>query len=293
MKYYLGIDLGGTNVRVAIVDEIGTIIKQFKAPSCAKEGPHKVTGVILNLLHKLKDISFVDKIGIAVPGPVDKKQKVMTLATNLPGFVDYPLAAILEKETGKQIIIDNDANAAGLGEALVGAGKGYDSIYYVTHSTGIGGAYILNGQSVGGRRGYAGEIANIIVDCHLPKKNHLVAGAVENEISGASLLKKAQQEFGLKNVNELFLLSLSNKQAAALIDKVAYYFAQLLASIAHVVDPDIFVIGGGVATNENQFYFTKLKTYYRQLVHSGMADVDITLAKLPEPGLVGAALMAR
>lgn len=293
MKEYVGIDLGGTNVRVGIVSEEGIIVKQFSSPSFAQKGAEKVTEVILSLLEKLGDYSHCAGIGIAVPGPVDKKKKVMTVATNLPGFVNFPLARILEEKTHLPTFIDNDANAAGLAEALIGAGKGKESVYYITHSTGIGGAFILNGKAIGGRKGYAGEIANIIVDRYLPQKNHLVAGAIENEVSGTALLKKAQNCFSLENTGDLFVLSQKHKEAEAIVDKMALDMAQLLATIAHVIDPEVFVIGGGVALNAHEFYFNKMRSYFRTLVHPEMADVEIELAQLPEPGIIGAALLAK
>lgn len=292
MKNYVGIDLGGTNVRVALVDEKGNILHQIKSISFAQDGPQKVMENIHALLKQLGDFQEVAGMGVAVPGPVDKRNRMMTLDTNLPGFAGYPIADILEKRWHLPVYLDNDANAAGLAEALLGAGKGKESVYYITHSTGIGGAYILHGRSIGGRKGYAGEIANIVVNRQSAKCNHLAAGAIENEASGAVLKKIAQERFAYDNVGELFTQSVHRTAEKEVVQQMAYDMAQLLATIAHVLDPDIFIIGGGVAQHAHYYYFPQLKTYYYDLVHPAMRDVPITLATLPEPGIVGASLLA-
>ena len=167
MSTYIGIDLGGTNVRVSKVDEKGNILQTVKSNSYGDQGPEVVMPNLKNLIRQIDDYQLCEGIGMGVPGPVDTIRKVMTLSSNLPGFTEYPIAKELEDEFNMPVYVDNDANVAGLAEALVGAGKLQPIVYYVTISTGIGGALVVNGRVVSGKSGYAGEVGNLVVDKRL------------------------------------------------------------------------------------------------------------------------------
>jgi len=291
MKTTIGIDLGGTNVRVAMVDLDGNILQEVKGPSFGQEGPDKVMANLISLIHQLKNIDECIGIGIGVPGPVDSITNTMTMSTNLPGFTGYQIEPILMKEFGLPSYLDNDANVAGLAEARFGAGKGKQVVYYITHSTGIGGALVIDGKVVSGRQGYAGEIGNIIVSDHGEKINDLNIGAVENLASGTALIRIAQTKIDPKINSAFTLFDLAQKGnpiAIEIIDQMAYDFARMCSAIAHVVDPHVFVIGGGVSKS-HQFYFDKVVNHYNQLVHVGMRNPEFKLAQLDEPGIIGAA----
>ena len=155
MKYYIGIDLGGTNVRTLLVDETGKSYSEVKDATERDNGPDYVCSKIIRQIESLDcsvcgGLENVQGIGIGVPGPVDTEHGVMIMATNLPGFENYPICEKLSSRFNLPVFIDNDANVAGLAEALLGAGKGKPTCYYVTISTGIGGAFIVNGQLVSG-----------------------------------------------------------------------------------------------------------------------------------------------
>ena len=294
MKKYLGIDLGGTNVRVAKVDEEGKIESIVDAPSHALEGPEKVLEVILELIGKT-DMKGVEGIGIGVPGPVDEKTNRMTMSTNIPGMDNYPLAEKITEVTGKKVVMNNDANVAGVAEAHVGAGKGYKIVYYITHSTGIGGALVINGHIVTGRNGYAGEIANIVVKQADASINHLNPGAVENEASGTAIGRKGKEIFGEDGDTAYKVFELcraGNEKAAALIDEASRLIALMMADIACVCAPDCFVIGGG-CSKAHDLYFDRIRRYLNYYVHTGNADIPVLLAECPEPGVIGAALLAK
>lgn len=296
MKKYIGVDLGGTNVRVAIVTELGEILEEIKRPSKAQEGPEAVLNNIIDIIKSFDDIASVEGIGIGIPGPVDTEKGCVSLATNLKGFQGFPVVDYLKREFGLPVYIDNDANVAGLAEALVGAGKGKRVVYYVTHSTGIGGALVVNGRVVSGNKGYAGEIGNIVIDRNRPHYtdvNTLNAGAVENEASGSAMVRKAQATINpeITSAYEIFKMYEQNDpRAVELVDTMSYDVGQLLATIAHVVDPHVFVLGGGVAQSRN-LYWPKMIEVYKELVHPQMRDVEFVLAELDEPGVVGAAML--
>ncbi len=291
--YYIGIDLGGTNLRAGVVDENGNILRDKKVPSEANQGPDKVMENIINLVKDVKGDEELGGIGICFPGPIDTLHNDIMMSTNIPGMEHYPVCKKLEEEFKLPVYIDNDANSAGIAEALVGAGKGLPTIFYVTISTGIGGVLVVDGKSVSGRHGFAGEIANIIIDRKREKINHLNVGAVENEASGTAITRKGQAIFGdtIKHAGDVFKLAdEGNKEALQIVDDMAYDLAMMFSSIAHVCDPYAFVIGGGVMASKDTF-LPKTIEYYKTLVHVPMRDVDFLEAKLEEPGLVGAAML--
>ena len=299
MKYYIGIDLGGTNVRVAKVDEEGKILQDVIAPSHGLEGPQVINDNIVSLLKQF-DMTGVQGIGLAIPGPVDGVKNVITQATNIPGCEGYPFADNIQKEFNVPVYLDNDANAAGLAEAILGAGKGYRNVYFLTHSTGIGGGFVIDGKIYSGHKGYAGEVANVIVDPtakHYDYYAHLNRGGVESVASGTAIGFIGKELIGedkVKSGSDVFKLAKNGDETAlAIIDKMAKDFATCLADITAIVAPDCFVIGGGVS-HSSGLYFDKLREYFKQKVAPVMREeVPILKAELAEPGVLGAAMIAR
>jgi len=293
MKTYIGIDLGGTNVRIAKVSADGHILSVVKSPSFAQSGPAKVMENLIQCIYQIDDWQSCSGIGLGVPGPVDTLKGEMLMATNLPGFEHYPIAETLKKEFNLPTYVDNDANVAGLAEALVGSGKGFPIVYFITHSTGIGGALIVNGQVVSGKNGHAGEIGNIIIDRNRKKYNHLNVGAIENEASGNALVRIARENIDstIDDAATLFALAKENHPIALkIIDTMAFDFAMMCSAIAHVCDPYAFIIGGGVFKSKD-LYLDKIVKYYKEHVHLGMQNIEFLAAQLEEPGLIGAAML--
>lgn len=295
MNYYIGIDLGGTNVRVAKVSEKGDIIQMIKESTEIDQGVDHVMNKIIHMIEGIDDYQRVKGIGMGVPGPVETKTGTMLLASNLAGFEGYCIKDPIEKYFNIPTFVDNDANVAGLGEATQGAGIGCETCYYVTISTGIGGALIHNGQVISGKHGHAGEIGNLIIDRNREKlANQLNKGAVENEASGTAITRKGKVLFGdsIEHAGHVFNLARQgNPQALELVDNMAYDLAVMFSLIGHVVDPDMFIIGGGVMTKARDVFFDKMVAYYKTLVHKKMADVQFCEAVLEEPGIIGAAML--
>lgn len=295
MKKYLGIDLGGTQIRVAVVDEEGIIYQTETASSHATESAEVIVNNIFNQIDKIENLDEISGIGIGVPGPVNQNEGHMTLASNIPALSKYPLIKVLRERYELPVYMDNDANVAALAEATVGVGKGHNIVAYVTHSTGIGAGIVINGQAISGRRGFAGEIANLIVSDSYPKVNHLNAGAVENIAAGLGFVKQAQERISPaissgKDVFELF--EQGNKEAAKLVDEMCFYFAKGLSMLSAVLDPECIIIGGGV-TKSSHLYWDKLHEYYRSMVHESLRDLEFVKPVLSEPGIVGAAMLPR
>ena len=294
MKYYIGIDLGGTNVRTLLVDENGKTYSEVKDNTERENGPDYVCAKIIRQIESLDTsicggLQGVSGIGIGVPGPVDTVKGTMIMATNLPGFENYPICDKLAT------FIDNDANVAGLAEALLGAGKDYPTCYYVTISTGIGGAFIVDGKLVSGGRGHAGEIGNIIVKNNGYKFGGLNPGAAEGETSGTAITRKGKELLGEDRVNhagDVFrLASEGDLKAQSIVDECISELATMFANIAHTVDPHCFVIGGGVMKSREYFY-DRLVEQFNSKIHVGMRGyIPLLGTKLEDCGAIGAAML--
>lgn len=293
MKTYIGIDLGGTNVRVAKVDENGTILQIVKEPTEIDQGVEHVMDKMISMIERIDHYQECLGIGMGVPGPVDTTNGKMLLASNLPGFQDYPIGARLNNHFHIPVYIDNDVNVACMGEAVHGAGKGKNIVYYVTISTGIGGALVVNQKLVSGKNGHAGEVGNIMIDRGREKINHLNAGAVENEASGTAITRKGKAVFGdvVEHAGNVFNLACQkDPKALKICDDMAYDLAVMFSVIAHVADPDVFVIGGGCMKGKDAFY-DQMKSYFRTMIHQGMQSIEFAEAQLAEPGIIGAAML--
>ncbi|MCR5795622.1 MAG: ROK family protein [Solobacterium sp.] len=294
MKTYIGIDLGGTNVRVAKISEDGEILAQVKGPSYGTEGPEKVMGNLKSMVREIPGWKDCSGMGVGVPGPVNTAAGTMVLSTNLPGFAGYPFADELSKEFGMPAFLDNDANVAGLAEALVGAGKGLTTVFYVTISTGIGGVLVVDGKTVSGKHGFGGEIANIIIDRDREQVNYLNVGAIENEASGTAITRKGREAFPDKNIqhagNVFDLADAGDEKAIAIIKGMEKDLGQLFATIACVCDPDMFILGGGMMKSADKFLAGVIEQY-KAMSHTAVHDTPFVIAGLDEPGIVGAAML--
>ena len=293
MKKYIAVDLGGTNIRAAIVDQEGHIIQILKDASEPEKGCEHVMNKMINLIERLDGYEECEGIGMGVPGPIDTINGKIIVSVNLPKLVGYPIAEHIQKHFNKPVFMDNDVKVAALGEACLGSGKGYPIVYYVTVSTGIGGALVFNKQVISGENGHAGEIGNICIDRNREKYNILNVGAAENETSGTAITRKGRAVFGdnIRHAGDVFDLAKANDpEALKIVDDMAYDLAMMFSAIAHVVDPHVFVVGGGVMKAKDVF-FDKMEAYYRKMIHVGMQGVVFKEAELDEPGIIGAAML--
>lgn len=293
MKTYIGVDLGGTNIRAAIVDEQGNILQMHKDSSEPEKGCESVMKKMIVLIESLDGYSDCAGIGLGIPGPIDTINGKIIVSTNLPKLIGYPIAEHISKHFNKPVFMDNDVKVAALGEAVLGGGKGYPIVYYVTISTGIGGALVIDKKVISGQNGHAGEVGNISIDRNRKKYNILNVGAVENEASGTAITRIGRECFGdsIQNAGDVFALAKQgDEKAVKIVDDMAYDLAMMFAAIAHIVDPHVFVVGGGVMKAKDVF-FDKMETYYRSMIHEGMQPVVFKEAMLDEPGIVGAAML--
>jgi len=294
--YTIGIDLGGTNLRIGLFDEKGEIIKEQSRPTEAEKGPEYAITNMAEAINDLKSNYDIKAVGIGSPGPLFPNTGIIIEPPNLPGWMNVPIVKMLEEKTGLPVKLENDANAAALAEATLGAGKGASSVYYITISTGIGGGYVLNGQLVSGAQGNCGEIGNMIVN---PSPDAyqgpgLNRGALEGLASGTAIGRIGKERLNITNgAQEVFQLAeQGNQQAQEIIDEAVNYLAIGLANIINTVNPEVIVIGGGVMKSKDLILKPLIEKTREYVYPSLKESLVIKPAVLDQKaGLVGAGLL--
>ena len=235
----------------------------------------------------------IEGIGIGVPGPV-KPDGTVIYIPNLNISTSFNLKKMIEEETNLPTYVGNDANVAGLAEAFVGNGKGYDVVQYITMSTGIGGGLVMNKKMIVGKNGLAQEIGSMIVKNGGRAPSIFKAkGCIEGEASGTMLTIKAN-ELGLnaKNAGDVFVLaSQGNQVALNLKNEFISDVAAFIGSIVAYMEPDIFVLGGGLMKSKDFFLEELIKKVDDYVYESLKGNIKIVCAKYDQDcGIIGAAM---
>jgi len=296
MMYTIGIDLGGTNLRIGLFNEKGEIINEQSRPTEAEKGPEYTINNMADAINDLKSQYDIKAVGIGSPGPLSPSKGIIIEPPNLPGWVNVPIVDMLEEKIGLPVKLENDANAAALAEATLGAGKGASSVFFVTVSTGIGGGYVLGGQLVSGAQGNCGEIGNMIVNPS-PDAYHgpgLNKGALEGLASGTAIGRVGKERLNITNgAQGVFLLAeQGNQQAQEIVAEAINYLAIGLANIVHTVNPEVIVIGGGVMKSKDLILKPLIEKTREYVYPSLKESIVIKPAELDQKaGLIGAGLL--
>ncbi|KAI0986938.1 hypothetical protein GJ496_006713 [Pomphorhynchus laevis] len=294
MKNYIGIDVGGTNLRIARFNDSIELEEVIRYETEVELGVEQIFHKLVEGINKLKNKNTVG-IGMSVPGQVDIKNGVILACTNIP-FSNTKVEEILFKKTGLHTVLNNDANVAGLGEAIKGAASHVDNSYFITWSTGIGGALIINNDIVTGNNVYSGEIGNIIVWPDDNFKHSIMSkGAVEGLTSGTAL-KRYAKDLGFRHAGELIDSARSgNEEALKIVNYVADNFARMIATIIHVVEVDMFVIGGGVTIKSGDILLPLVRKRVNEYLMPIMKDKLIIKEAIlgDDAGIVGSAFLAK
>lgn len=280
MVRFIGIDLGGTNVRVCAMDEndeIGEVLKEptFSEGNTAEE----VLRHVINMIRKIRGYASAASIGLSVAGSVSDNRIVT--AKNLPMLIGYPVVEKLINEFDKPVIMINDARAAAYGEALKGAGRGYPIVCYITVSTGLGGGIVMNGKIYQGSNGFGGYIPRIILNGK---------DSSDGLLSGRVLMEKAQ-ELNLSVCDPEELFGLNTVETEKIRNEFINNLTVLLLNLSATFNSDIVVFGGGVMKAERYFMKEAIASF-REKAHPMVREMKITNALLEEPGLVGICLLA-
>lgn len=292
MKYAVTIDIGGTNTRVALIDAAFNIQKRVVFPTNTddpRENMRQIKEIIEGLDQK------VVGIGVSCPGPLDLIHGVVLTPPNLKGWHDFELVKELNTLTGLHVTLENDANLACLAESTLGAGKGHNSVQFFTVSTGLGAGFVLNGTIFKGSRGFAQEVANVIVLPKGPKVNELQEGSLESVCSGTGIVERARKYgYEVEHAGEVYDLAAQNNYHAAIImDDAIEYMANAIAASYAFLDPDIVVLGGSVAL-KIEGYIEDVERRVKEKVYEVLKPhIVIRAAQLgDDSGLIGGGILA-
>lgn len=268
-KPILAADIGGSKIVTAVVSRQGELIAREYLATLAEEGPDVVIRRMLAAFDSTRAKanlarSALSTVVIAAAGAIDTEKGVVTSSPNLPGWINVPLKEILEEKTGYKVSIINDASAAALGEHRFGAGRETTNLIYITVSTGIGGGIIIDKKLYSGISGSAGEIGHMTVDLNGPRCSCGNTGCLEMLASGKAMARAAQSRIagGAKSLllelveGEPRNISARIIAAAAargdplsleIISQAAIYLGIGMVNLVNIFNPDMIVIGGGVA----------------------------------------------
>ncbi len=312
----LGIDLGGTKIASAVVDDRGATLSRDEVSTPADEGTEAVIETLLKSGRRALDragISIDDlaSIGIGAPGLVNAATGIVHTSPNLPGWRDVPLRDLLDRAFGNKVFVINDAKAAAVGEFHFGAGRGCRHFIYTTLSTGIGGGIVIDGQIYTGATGMAGEIGHMVIDDEGPLCSCGNHGCWEMLASGTALAREARRriESGASTImldkvgGEIDKIDARLVHGAAiegdalaveLIKRTAYYIGVGLANIVNIFNPERIVIGGGLANIGDILLKPAYEEAARRAFSQPFQAVQFVTAELGgDSGIIGAAAYAR
>jgi glucokinase len=285
----LGVDLGGTAIKLGRFNREGTCLHSISVPTPQPSTPEAVLAAMAVAIAQIDPEKQAIAIGVGTPGPADATGRIARVAINLTGWHDVPLADWLEAKTERPVIIANDANCAGLGEAWLGAGRWYQNLILLTLGTGVGGAIILNGKLFVGHHGTAGELGLITLNPEGPPCNSGNRGSLESYTSVQAIRRRTGME-----PEELGMLALAgDSQALAFWQTYGRDLGAGLASLIYVLTPEAIVIGGGVSASADFFFPTVLAEIEQRVLPSSRAGLQLIKAELGnQAGIVGAAKLA-
>lgn len=311
VKNRIGIDVGGTNVKLALVNDKGNILYSNSVPTRAEMG-YEYT--VNNIKQAIKDLmaetkaSNIEGIGFDFPGQIDYKNGIVRLAPNIPGWVNIPIVQIIEDEFKIPTRIDNDVHCAALGELNFGAGKGCENFICMTVGTGIGSGIVINGKLVRGASNAAGELGHIKLQMHDgPICGCGDTGCLEAFASGPSIVAMAEDY--IRGGKSTKFREMANGgqitpyivcEAAKAGDPVAQriftimgeYIGVGLASVVNLLNPEKIIIGGGVADAGEILLEPLTETLKKRAMKIAGSAVEVVPAQLGNTaGVIGASLL--
>lgn len=305
MKTVIGVDLGGTNIVSAVVDEKGKVLGKDKRKTLAHLGAAAGMSRIADSVRAASANSGLPwsshlAVGVGSPGPLDPKRGVIIYTPNL-NWSNVPVTKILKKKLGKKVALENDANLAALGETWIGAGKGERVVLCVTLGTGVGGGLILDGKIYEGAWGVSNHIGHMVVDPKGPKAPYGNSGILEQYVSATGIVRMAK-EAGLKPppgepAQEAYsfqkMAERGNKKARQVYDKAGTMLAVGLTSAIHLINPNVIIFSGGVAGAGDLLWKPMHRELKVRCFPSHLKGIKFKMAKLGDDmGAVGAARLA-
>ncbi len=316
MQYFIGVDIGGTNIKIGLVNEQGKPLANHSYRTQSDSGPQVVVDVIakeIKLLVEQTHIAMSDiaAVGIGSPGPLDLANGIVRATPNLSGWKDVPLRDMVARATGLPVVLENDANAAAFGEFWAGAGRDPDVRHMImlTLGTGIGCGIVDDGHLIHGRNGFAGEGGHVIVQptgrvCGCGQRGCIEAYASASNVARITLERlKAGEPSSLERLladgkeitaREVFEHAQKGDPLALdVVDKTADYLGLLCVSLCRLLDPQMIVFAGGMIL-AGEFLFSRIRKAYDHHTWTILKDrILIVPAELGnDAGFIGAAAVA-
>lgn len=313
---YLGVDIGGTKVAAGLVDARGNILSKTRVPMPSRGTETEALSAVERAIAAALDTKpqlrrAVAAIGISSPGPLDPRKGVIINPPNLPCWRNLHLTKKLKTPGHLAVHLDNDANAAGLAEAVWGAGKGYDSVFYATLGTGIGTGIVFNRRIYHGRTGSAAEGGHVSIDYRGPQCACGKMGCIEALAAGPAVAKRAREKLSRRGEETEALLALAggdpsavtaemvgaawhsgDKLAASILQETADLLAIWLGSIIDLLEPDVVVFGGGMGALMSEWFPHIRKQLPRWSINSRCAEIPLVRARYGEDsGIAGGAAL--
>jgi glucokinase len=293
MRATIGVDIGATKIACGVLKE-----EQFLSKTTIPTPTDGWRGVLDSIVSTVKVLEKshpgVTEVGVGVPGMHDRARTEVLFAANILGFTNVPVVDYLGERLACPVALENDANAAGLAEAVLGAARYASSTMFITISTGIGGCIIADGQVWRGFHGIAGEIGHVtrVPDGPIPPSG--IAGALEAVASGTAIERDATFVFRKPtSTAEVFRMAQDgDRRAGQIVHAAMRYLGMAIADVQKLIDPEVFVIGGGVAS-VGEYFYGHVQNYAREFAR-GFSDVTILPAHFGvDAGVIGAAIAAR
>ncbi len=301
-KLVLGVDVGGTKIAAAVITGEGKVISRDYSPTSAQAGPQVVIDNILATIDRAISSSNVGLsqlcgIGIAAAGIIDSENGKVIFSPNLPGWHEVPLGDAVQQRFNVSTYLGNDASLAALGEWRFGVKKQVTNLIYITVSTGIGGGIICNGKLYTGVLGAAGEIGHMTIDVNGPRCNCGNVGCWETLASGTALAREAVRQINegaktaitslvsgdLTKVDAKVVFEAAkqgDKLANQLIARLGYYLGVGLTNLVNIFNPELILIGGGVAKMGDLLLEPAIKVVKQRAFTTSATSVQIKPALL-------------
>ncbi|SHG99602.1 ROK family protein [Tepidibacter thalassicus] len=310
---YCAIDLGGTKINIGIMTKDGEVLDNIKIPTEVEKGPENALNNIKNTIYELLNRLNLKKedlkgIGIGSPGPLDSERGVIIESANLKGWKNVEVVKALSEDFKDiPIKLENDGNAAALGEYLFGFGKNSRNFIYITVSTGVGGGAIIDGKLQRGANSNAFEVGHTIISINGPKCNCGNNGCLEAFASGTaieriaeekllqgneSLISQIKGEGKLKAEHVFEAAKKGDKLALEIVENEGYYLGIGLFNIIALYNPEKISIGGGVSNCLDMFYDKMISTINSMSLKPSREICEIKKAQREDCGLVGAGALA-
>lgn len=287
MIEYIGIDIGGTNIRIGAINQNDELVFEYKEPTFENViSSEDLYNKIIKLIKMVPNYENSKAIGIGVPGSVDKKLGQIITSKNVTILKNFPLVENLNKDLNKPIFLENDARVATFAEAICGKGKDKNIVCYITISTGLGGGLVINKEIYNGSNNLGAYFARMILDGE--HTSH-------NLISGTALLEQSREKINknMKSTLEVFELEKNNNPIAKeIISNFKRNLTVLLLNISATFNPDIIILGGGVLKSKDSFLLDVINSF-KEKAHPLAKNTIIDTTTFEEPGIIGASMLAK